>query len=235
MSYDEWDAAQDAYYDQIGIEAVAGFTRQRLVSYYDDHDHVMLPAQRALQEGDLLLLAQHPSAAIVFFASSTELFLKATLLKPLVHGLVHNDKMADIIVNHALGQTGFTRYQSLFAKLFNEIVDRDLVGIRRSASSAPLVYECSVLAAQRNDVLHKGLVFGNEEATAARSIAHAVYESLVQPMVDALGLHILKDGTLSSTPYRTIMGPDGFRLMAEDTVIGGPDPKNGLSEIRGDE
>jgi HEPN domain-containing protein len=82
---------------------------------------VLQPALRALHEGKRLLENGHPSAAIVFLASAVELFLKATILQPLVYGLVHNEKMAEIIVTYTLGQTGFERYNNLLANLLREV------------------------------------------------------------------------------------------------------------------
>jgi len=68
MSYDENDAARDAFYEEVGNEAIGDFTADRLKSYYDDHDAVMQPALRALHEGKRLLENGHPSAAIVFLS-----------------------------------------------------------------------------------------------------------------------------------------------------------------------
>src|SRR2546426_769098 len=104
MSYDEADAARDAFYEQIGNEAIGDLTADRLKSYYDDYFTVMQPALRMLHEAARLRTNGHTSAAIVFGASSVELFLKRTILQPLVYGLVHNDNMAAIIVDHTLGQ-----------------------------------------------------------------------------------------------------------------------------------
>src|SRR5690349_8487068 len=120
MSYDEDDAARDAFYEEVGNEAIGDFTADRLKSCYDDHGAVMQPALSALHEGKRLLENGHPSPAIVFSASAVELFLKTTILQPLVYGLVHNDKMADIIVTDTLGQTGFERYNCLLANLFRD-------------------------------------------------------------------------------------------------------------------
>src|SRR3989338_7387904 len=106
MSYDEHDAALDAMYEQMGrelypnhkVQAISEFTTERLRSYYVTNPKVMLPAIGAYKEGKHLNSAKHYSAAVVFFASSVELFLKATVLKPVVHGLIHSEGLANIIV-----------------------------------------------------------------------------------------------------------------------------------------
>ena len=67
----------------------------------------MRPAVDALQEGKRLNEAKHYAAAVVFFVTAIELLLKATVLKPVVHGLIHNEGLANILVQHTLGQAGF--------------------------------------------------------------------------------------------------------------------------------
>lgn len=39
-----------------------------------------------------------PAAAEVFAASATELFLKASLLRPVIHGMIHSDAVAELVV-----------------------------------------------------------------------------------------------------------------------------------------
>lgn len=106
MSYDEFDAARDEMYDQIGRElypdhkaqAIGEFTSERLRSFYVANPGVMQPAVDAIQEGKRLTQNGHHSAALVFFVSAIEILLKATLLKPVVHGLVHSEGLANAIV-----------------------------------------------------------------------------------------------------------------------------------------
>ena len=64
---------------------------------------VMRPAVEAIQEGRRLQDNGHSGAAVVFFVTAIELLLKATLLKPVVDGLVHSAGLAEIIVSKALG------------------------------------------------------------------------------------------------------------------------------------
>ena len=100
MSCDEFDAARDEMYEQIShelypdhkIQAISEFATSRLQSYYVKNPMVMQPAVDAVQEGTTLRTNGHHAAAVVFFVTAIELFLKATLLKPVVHGLVHNDE-----------------------------------------------------------------------------------------------------------------------------------------------
>jgi hypothetical protein len=207
MSYYEGveeDAARDAFYEQISAElypehkdrAIFDFTAERLCSYYVKHPDVMRPAVNALQEGKALLSHGHHSAAIVFFASTVELLLKATLLQPVVHGLVHHPGLADVVVDQALGQSGFERYQKLMASLFSELARIDVKLISRPGTTKPLLTECSDVQKLRNDVIHKGASCDAEAAECAMTVAVATYERIVCQMLEALGLFVGDQGII---------------------------------------
>lgn len=204
MSYDEQDAALDAMYEQIGQElypdhkaqAISEFTAERLRSYYVANPKVMRPAIDALQEGKRLNSGKHYSAAVVFFASAVELLLKATLLKPVVHGLIHSEGLANIVVQHALGQTGFNRYVDLLAKLFEELAKIELKDISRSGATEKLLAECTSLQQLRNQVIHQGSTCTEEQANLGLLISVAVYELIVSQMLYSLGLNVVEKGAI---------------------------------------
>lgn len=204
MSYDPLDEARDAMYDAIGqelypdhkIQAIAEFTSEKLQSYYVAHPHVMRPAVDAIQEGRRLQVNNHPGAAVVSFVTAIELLLKATLLKPVVHGLVHSDGLAEVIVQQALGQPGFDRYTKLLGKLFLEYVGIDIADVSRPQSKEPLLAECTAQQALRNKVIHQGASATSEQAEMARVVSIAVYELVVLPMLATLGLQVVEHGEI---------------------------------------
>ncbi|MFM0006217.1 hypothetical protein PQR57_35170 [Paraburkholderia dipogonis] len=164
MSYDEHDAAMGEMYERIGdelypehrVQAIGEFTADRLSSYYLANPMVMRPAVDALQEAKRLNANGHHSAAVVFCATTIELLLKAMLLLPIVYGLVHNDGLADIIVKHAVGQTGFDRYRNLLSRLFQELANLDIANASRDGVSVALIDESRRVQDLRNDIIHKG-------------------------------------------------------------------------------
>ena len=131
MSYNPEDAAMDEFYDQISKEiypehkeqAIEEFTKEKLKSYYLLNPGVMRPAVDAIQEGNWLLENKRFSPALVFYVTAIELLLKATLLRPVLYGLIHNESLAEIMVKHILGQTGFDRYENLLAQLFDSLAN----------------------------------------------------------------------------------------------------------------
>src|SRR5882724_12482046 len=151
MSYDPFDEARDEMYAEIARElypdhktqAIDEFTSERLQSYYVANPMVMRPAVDAIQHGRQLQKKEHDAAALIFFVTAIELLLKATLLKPVMHGLIHSPGLAEIIVQQAVNQPGFDRYTKLLAKLFHALVDLDISTVKREGNSEPLLTECT--------------------------------------------------------------------------------------------
>ncbi|MGH6622932.1 MAG: hypothetical protein ACREBN_03120 [Burkholderiaceae bacterium] len=204
MTYDAFDAARDAMYDEISNEiypehrsiAISEFTNERLQSYYVEKPNVMRPAVDAIQEGKRLQVNGHAGAAVVFFVTAIEVLLKATLLRPVVHGLVHSEGLAEVIVDQALGQTGFDRYTKLLAKLFLELVEVDITSVSRAGCSIPLLVECGGQQSLRNKIIHQGAPATPEQAEVARLVSVAVYELVVCPMLAKLQLHVIEHGEI---------------------------------------
>jgi hypothetical protein len=207
MSYDLHDEARDAIFDEISRElypdhkeqAITEFTTARLQSYYIGNPWVMRPAVDSIQEGRKLQANGHSSAAVVFFVTAIELLLKATLLKPVVHGLVHSAGLAEIIVQQALGQPGFDRYTKLLAKLFTEIVGLEIATVAREGTAESLLAECTVQQSLRNKIIHQGAAATSEQAEAARLVSVAVYDLIVLPIIACLGLKVVARGEIKAS------------------------------------
>jgi HEPN domain-containing protein len=206
MSYDEHDAARDEFYEQISRElypehkqqAIQEFTAERLRSFYIQYPNVMRPAVDAVQEAKALLAAQRYSPALVFSASAFELFLKATLLRPVVYGLVHHDALAELVVQRVVGkQTDIERYEGLLARLFDELAGIELGAICREGARTRLMNEAKQLQGLRDRILHRGEHCSREDAERAFQVAVAIYEEIVVPMVGALQLEVGEKGVIA--------------------------------------
>lgn len=201
MSYDEHDAAMDEMYDRIGDEAIREFTADRLKSYYLANPMVMRPAVDALQEAKRLKANGHHSAAVVFCATTIELLLKATLLQPIIYGLVHNEGLADIIVKYAAGQTGFDRYRNLLSQLFQELANLDISSVRRDGASVVLIDESRSVQSLRNDIIHKGQSCGTDAAENAFDVAVAVFDQIVVNVLWSIGLSVGEKGHIGDRQF----------------------------------
>lgn len=202
MSYGPEDAAWDEAYESMSRElypehkeqAIAEFTRERLRSYYVAHPELLVPAARVFKEAKALLAEGHQSAALVFGASATELFLKGALLRPVVYGLVHSEALAELVVEAALSQTGFKRYEQLLSKLFAEIAGVELKTLSRMSGAKPLLEEASEIQNIRNAVVHRGQGIALEQAELALEVASNVFSHILGEMLQALGLTVAKGG-----------------------------------------
>jgi hypothetical protein len=186
----------DITQDDHKARAIAEFTTERLQSYYDTHSWVMRPAVESLQEGKRLQTNGHGGAAVVYFVTAIELLLKATLLKPVVHGLVHSEGLGEVIVQQAISQSGFDRYTKLLAKLFDELVRLDINAVTRVGVTEPLLAECTELQSLRNRIIHQGADASPDQAERARVVSVGVYDLIVLPMIARLGLKVVHRGEI---------------------------------------
>ncbi|WP_354687065.1 hypothetical protein [Cupriavidus necator] len=208
MSYEPGDDAFGEMYERISEElypehkeqAVTEFTAERLQLFYLSNPMVMRPAVDSLQEGKRLLANGHSPAAVVFCATAIELLLKATVLQPIVYGLVHSAGLAEIIVKYAVGQTGFDRYRELLSRLYQELASLDLTKVARDGVSNSLIDESKRVQELRNGIIHKGLSCSTSEADHAYSVAVAVFQKIVVPMLWAIGLTVGDKGRIERRP-----------------------------------
>ncbi|KVN07895.1 MULTISPECIES: hypothetical protein [unclassified Burkholderia] len=209
MSYDQNDAAIDEMYERIGEElypahraqAIGEFTAERLKSYYLAHPMVMRPAVDALQEAKRLKGNGHHAAAVVFCATTIELFMKATLLQPIVYGLVHNDALAGVIVKHVLGQTGFERYRKLLSRLFQELAALDITALRREGESVALIDESCRVQELRNAIVHSGQTCDAASAQHALDVAVAVFDKIVVDVLWSIGVAVGEKGHIAPRQF----------------------------------
>jgi len=204
MSYDPEDAAMDEFYDQISKElypehkeqAIEEFTEEKLKSYYQQNPNVMRPAVDAIQEGNWQLEQKRYSPALVFYVTAIELLLKATLLRPVLYGLIHNEGLAEIMIKHILGQTGVERYEMLLAQLFDKLANIDVKQIYREGAQSKLFVECRELQKIRNTIIHQGVFCTENDAKKGNLVAVAVFEQIVQPMLSSIGLTVIEKGKI---------------------------------------
>ncbi len=196
--------AMEDFYDQISQElypehkdqAIEEFTEEKLKSYYLKNSNVMRPAVDAIQEGNWQLDQKHYSSSLIFYVTATELLLKATLLRPVLYGLIHNDALAEIMVKHILGQTGIVRYEKLLSQLFENIVGVKLSEIKRDNTQEKLFTECRQLQDIRNLIIHQGSTCTETEAKKGKIVSAAIFEKIVQPMLHSIGLNVIEKGEI---------------------------------------
>lgn len=196
MSYDEEDAARDAFYERIREELrpeiIEEFQGERLTSYLDSNRTIAERPYRALLEARKLYAASHETAAFVHGVIASEVALKTVFIRPLVLGVVNNDILAPVITEMVLGQTRgqFERVKELFLSLLNELTHLNFETYSRKGSKKSLLHEIFEAQKKRNDILHKADTASKQEAKFALAVATDLMESVFPNFAKELGYHI---------------------------------------------
>jgi len=207
MSMSPHEAEMEEAYDRLAEElygehkdrAIEEFTSERLRSFYVANSMVMRPAVEAIQEGKRLQSNDHHSAALVFYVTAIELLLKATLLRPVLYGLIHAEAIAEIFVQETLKQSGFDRYEKLLASLFEDLTGESLSDVTRDGAQQSIFRECRDVQRLRNGVIHRGENVSPESAEIARLVAISVFEKVVHPVLYNIGLQVVEKGEIVAT------------------------------------
>jgi hypothetical protein len=156
--------------------------------YYLQNPAVAQRSLRVLETAESLFDASE-SAALVFAAVSSELTIKSAILRPLLHGLVHNEALARFVAESFMERRSRGWLYAFVPPLLRETAGVDLSTYRRAAEPQTLLWEeANLIAKLRNGVLHDGKEVSREDASKALAIAGALLRELFPVVVQALGL-----------------------------------------------
>jgi hypothetical protein len=191
MSWEEakYEEAMEDLYAEHREQAIEEFKDERLQSYYKDHPNVAEAPLRSLTLARQLI-SQSPTAAFIFAAIAVEVGLKEALLKPVVHGLVNSESIAELIAEMVVGSTKFKQFRDLLFHVLSEYGGIDLAQYRRPGALKPLWEEIQEVQKQRNRIMHRADNVEDEESQKGLSVASAVLEELFPSLIDKLGLHL---------------------------------------------
>ena len=191
---DEWisslysDFAKEvlAGHDDLYGEVIDQFTSERLQSYYVSNPRVAERALWALGQARSLLTS-HPAACLVLAVTASEVGLKSGLLKPILHGLVHDDAMA-VIIAELVPEQRNDKFQTLLFGILKEYGGVDLRTFKRSGASMTLWEEMQGIQKLRNGVVHRAEAIIPADAQKAVHIAAVIVERLFPAVIAKLGL-----------------------------------------------
>lgn len=198
MTWDEvmYDEAMSDLYEENKKQAIQEFTVERLQSYYREYPGIAIPAFNALEKAQQLA-ASYPTASFIFSTISIEVGIKATLLKPVVYGLIHSESLASIITDMIIRRTSIDRFQKLLFKVLSEYGGIDLNSLKRTNSSKLLWTEMKDVQKRRNRVIHRAENIDINESKKALCIAKYILENIFPKLVTHLELNISKDGSIA--------------------------------------
>jgi hypothetical protein len=205
VSYDEFDAAQDQFFDdlykefrasalddaQLYDKIVDDFKASRLRAFYAENPLLAQPAEGALVEARALLQS-HPRAALVFAVTSAEVCMRRVLLTPILQGAFHTESSADFLVRLVVATKDERLVKALVAILASH-TDMDIRVQCRAGGKKPLWEEMRDLQVKRNAVVHQAAPTGDGDAEEAVAVAEALLTHVFPAVIRKLGLH-LHDG-----------------------------------------
>jgi hypothetical protein len=194
----EYEEFMDRLYEEHKEQAINEFTAELLQSYYRENCLLAKPAFDALIEAQKLMKASI-TGAFIFSAISTEVALKETLLKPIVHGLVHAESIASLVTDLVMGHHSMDRYKDLLLQILREHGGVDLLSYKRLGSERNIWDEIKSIQIKRNSIVHTAQVASEKEASLALNVASTIIETVFPSVVRKMGLHL----------------HDGFRICAD--------------------
>ena len=225
---DPSDYEAEAYYDevhaQISKEAIENFTAERLRSFYDSAPTIAEKAINSLAESRRLLQTPHHTAAFIHAVIATEVIFLGVILKPIVIGSIHNDALAPLIVDLAIGNSGLRKFGKLLTKVFHDVSGFDFMAYKRIGGTGTLWKEIDQVQDHRNGIMHRAEVATKAEAEQAINVAGAVIEELFPTFAKSLGYHLHDGFRLCSDVVCTL--PLEFRTMLERAKQAPPTPQS---------
>ncbi len=196
MSMTPNEVAYDRYmaelYEEHKKEAIEEFTAERLQSYFIENKLLAESATKALSEARNLLHL-NTTAGFIFGAIAMEVGLKTTLLKPIVHGLVHAESVAALITELTISQPSMGRYSKILFQILEKQGGIDLISYKRVGFKETLWEEINEVQRKRNAIMHRAETASKEGAELAIGVASEILEKLFPTVIAKIGLH-LHDG-----------------------------------------
>jgi len=199
MSYDEYDYAMDMFYERMSEElypehkehAIDEFVQETMVSYYLRNPTIINAPFECYHHANSLMNTSKRCAHIMY-TTSIELFLKSVLLKPVLYGMIHNENVAQLIVDSSTGQAGFNRYKKLLSTLCMNAAEIDLNSIV-GMNNKPILQEVDEVQSVRNKIVHQGYDPTIDEFGTAKNIATLILGVVVEPVLNNMNLIISGD------------------------------------------
>lgn len=135
-------------------QAIEDFRRDRLRQYYDDNPLVADKALGCLNLAKTLLTSL-PRASVVFSVSAAEVTFKNVLLRPILSGFVHDEDLAEIIVEGATDKQS-NKLNDFLANLLDRFAKFPMKKFKRVGVKATYWEELAIASKIRNKVVHDG-------------------------------------------------------------------------------
>ena len=167
-------------------EVIVKFTSERVQSYYVANPKLAERSLWALSKARTLR-RHHPDASLVLAVTAAEVGLNSCLLKPILHGLVHDNAMAMVIAELVPEQRNL-KFRDLLFGILQKYGGIDLQVYKRAGITKTLWEELKEIQKLRNLVVHRAEAIATADAKKAFEIASLIIETLFPAVITKLGL-----------------------------------------------
>jgi hypothetical protein len=181
------DARTDLY-PELFEEIVRDFTEAQLQTFYVANPSIAQVPLRVRDEAKAME-KDFPSGAVVFAHVSIEFCLREALFKPIIHGLVHTESAANLIMELAVAAKS-----DKFAKMLLDLLAThggvDPRTFKRKGITQVFWDEINTVRTLRNKIVHQGATATPADAALAITLATTMLEDIFPTAVKNLGLHL---------------------------------------------
>ncbi|MHC5053961.1 MAG: hypothetical protein ACYTKD_04510 [Planctomycetota bacterium] len=205
------DVMADLAYEDQRDRNIEEFKRESLQSYYRDNSEVAKGAFDSLTEARQLLDAGHFTASYLFAAIAIEAAFREALVKPVVYGLIHNEELAEEIVEQGFKLAPMARLKSLVHGVVSEYGGVDMKAYKRPDAPSTLSKEIESIRKLRNTTAHRGDPVDEEKASHAVAVAQHVLEVLLPTVLEVFCIGFDEGGAVKWLPQDwelELQGPD---------------------------
>lgn len=129
-------------------------------------------------------------ASLVFGQLATETGLKALVLKPFVHRVVHSVSTAEFVSELAVGHLGIDRFRELLFQLILDHASLDFRQFKRRSATDTRWAKISRLQKLRNGVVHRVEIVSPCDAALSIGVASSVLNEVFPALMSGLDLHV---------------------------------------------
>ncbi len=123
------------------------------------------------------------------YTTSTELYLKSVILKPMLYGMFHNELVAQLVVETTTKQLGLDRYCKLIEMLCTQADQGERTHLA-ALDWKSLWVDLKENQMIRNKIIHQGRQATQREVEVARNLAVTVLTRVVEPVLKSLNIGI---------------------------------------------
>ena len=174
---------------------------ERLEAFYLRKSNIIQAPLDLLIEAKELYQLKRYSASQVFAGAALEVTFKDVLLKPIVSGMIHNDTVAEIIIDIFSSHIReIDKFKGLLINVIKEVSGINLSEYKLENSKQTIWEQATEVRKQRNALLHKATPATSEEAELSLSVAAFVLEDLFPRILKKIGLRLTSDNLICPPP-----------------------------------